>query len=387
MRQTAILMLGAALPGLCGCAGFAGARPAPAADSGPAAAPRAAAPESYIDESHLVSNFVQHTFSGVGRDFDPDISPDGRTLLYASTRDSQTADLFYKFVNGHALTQLTSDPGDEVQPRFAPDGERIAFASNRGGNWNIWLVRRNGAGLTQLTHEPMDEIAPSWSPDGKQIAFCVWGRRARQWEIWSLRVDEPGTRRFLAYGMFPSWSPSGTRIAFQRARERGDRWFSIWTIDLVGDDVRTPTEVAYRDDSACIAPCWAPGGKVLAYAVTAAGSTPQTHGRTPAADIWLTDIETGATIRAAEFGPPSFNPVWSPDGRVYFVAAAGGSENIWSLDAADEPIVAIRMRARRSAAPAPARMSDAPAAVAKEPDPGLADASAINVPTEIGERP
>lgn len=336
------------------------------------------------DESHILSNFSQHTFSAIGRDFDPDISPDGRTLVYASTRDSQAADLFYKAVDGHAITQLTSDAADEMQPRFAPDGERIAFASNRGGNWNIWIVRRNGTGLTQLTHEPIDEIAPAWSPDGRQIVFSAWGRRSHQWEIWAMRVDEPGTRRFLAYGMFPAWSPTGSRIAFQRARERGTRWFSIWTVDLVGDDVRTPTEVAYRDESACIAPRWSPDGKMVAYTVTNA-SAQDSHARLASADIWVTDAETGAAVQLAESGPPAFNPVWAPNGRVFFVASAGGHENIWSLNAADEPIVAARMRGKPMQAPSEPgmvhAMMDDGAMASKSPS------ATVNAAAEIGEVP
>lgn len=47
-------------------------------------------------------------------------------------------------------------------------------------------------------------------------------------------VENPSTRQFIANGLLPNWSPAGNRIVYQRNRERGLRWFSIWTIDYEG---------------------------------------------------------------------------------------------------------------------------------------------------------
>ena len=210
-------------------------------------------------ESRLLTNLTRHTFSSVGRDFDPDLLSDGQTLLFASTRNSEHPDVFIKHVDGYAITQLTSDPADDIQPRFSPDGQNVVFCSNRTGNWDIWLISREGTGLTQLTRTNDDEVAPCFSPDGSQVAFTVWSKRSRQWEIWVLSVEEPGVRRFLCYGMFPDWSPDGNKIAFQRARQRGTRWFSVWTVDIVDNEARHPTELAYTDDAACNRPALVSG--------------------------------------------------------------------------------------------------------------------------------
>ena len=289
-------------------------------------------------ENRLVTNLTRHTFTSEGRDFDPDLDADGHMLAFASTRNAEHPDIYVKHVDGTAMTQLTSDPADDIQPRFSPDGQRIVFCSNRSGNWDVWVVNRNGTGLTQLTRDRTDEIAPCWHPDGKQIAYTVWARRGQRWEIWTLSVDEPGVRCFLAYGMFPAWSPDGRHIAFQRARQRGSRWFSVWTIELADGEARHPTEVAYSDLAACIGPRWSPDAEMIVFcAVRPDGPGPQGSSREAInADLWVVDVETGLRFKLGDGGHASFNPTWSPTGRVFFVSARSGTENIWSVTTEDE---------------------------------------------------
>lgn len=282
-------------------------------------------------ENRLLTNMTRHTFASVGRDFDPDLHHDGRTLVFASTRNSEHPDIFMKDVDGYAITQITSDPADDIQPRFSPDGESVVFCSNRGGNWDIWVVRRDGTELTQLTHSRSDEIAPCFSPDGKCVTFAAWGRRSHQWEIWTLALDRPGIRKFLCHGMFPDWSPDGKRIAFQRARQRGTRWFSIWTVELVDDEARHPTEIAYSDTSACIAPRWSPDGSSIAYCSVNQAAAGRAEAATLPADVWLVDARSGVRVKITDGAAAAFNPTWSNTGRVYFVSARSGNENVWSL--------------------------------------------------------
>lgn len=289
--------------------------------------------ESVPFETRLVTNVTRHTDTTEGLDFDPDIFDPESLLVYASTRNAERPDIFLKQIDGATLTQLTSDPADDIQPRFSPDGKQVVFCSNRGGSWDIWLVNRDGTSLTQLTSDYTDEVAPCWSPDGSQIAYTVWGHRSRQWEIWTLSLSQPGVRRFLAYGMFPDWSPDGGRIAFQRARQRGSHLFSVWTIELVDGNARQPTEIAYRDNAACIAPRWSPDGDMLVYCVASgdkrtAGTDPGTPG---AADIWVVDATSGTRMKLTDGAHPAFNPVWADGGRVFFVSAQAGTENVWSL--------------------------------------------------------
>ena len=159
-------------------------------------------------------------------------------MLFASTQHSTTSDIYVKSTRGRTLTQLTTDPADDIMPIFHPLGDRVAFASNRAGNWDIYVMSVGGGQPMKVTDESEHELHPSWSPDGKRLIYCKLGSRSNRWEMWVVDTENPGVRRFLDYGLFPQWCPDVARskILFQRARQRGSRFFSVWTIDYLNGD-------------------------------------------------------------------------------------------------------------------------------------------------------
>ncbi len=78
------------------------------------------------------SSLAQITFATEGACSDPDIESAGRWMIFASTQHRTTSDIYLKSIPGRTLTQLTTDPADDVMPAFHPSGTKIAFASNRG---------------------------------------------------------------------------------------------------------------------------------------------------------------------------------------------------------------------------------------------------------------
>ena len=283
--------------------------------------------------SQAARGLQQHTFTREGGDFDPDIDPTGRLLIFASTRHSLRPDIYVKAIGGSAVTQLTDDPASDLQADISADGKRVAFASDRGGNWDIWITSIDGQDTQQVTKSPKAEVHPSWSSDGQRLVYSALNPKTGQWELWVTDLRQPGTQKFIGFGLFPIWSPTGDVIAFQRARARGSRWFSIWTIRLVDGEPRFPTEVAASSEMALIAPSWTVDGKKIVYCGVRPEVTtgPPTTRPTTRGDVWITDANGRGKICLTHGDAVNYSPVCGPEGRIYFTSNRSSYENIWSI--------------------------------------------------------
>jgi len=275
-------------------------------------------------------NLRQVSFTREGSDFDVDIDPTGRQLVFASTRHRPTADLYVKTVDGQTTTQLTADAASDVMPKFSPDGKSIAFASNRAGNWDIYIKRLDGGQPIQVTNDPAQELHPSWSPDGSQLVFSAMGSNSGQWEMVVIDIDQPAKRKFIGFGLFPSFSPDGEKIAFQRARFRGTRTFSIWTVDFENGEGKRPTEIAAATNAAVINPAWSADGKRLAF-TTVVNPPSDPSERPRVADLWAINLDGTGRVKLTNDKYANTQPVWSSNGRLYFISNRNGHDNIWSL--------------------------------------------------------
>ena len=107
--------------------------------------------------------------------------PPGK-IAFASDRDGNF-EIYVMNPDGGGLTRLTEDAAEDTQPTWSPDGTRIAFVSNRDGNREIYVIGADGSGLTRLTNNTAEDIEPAWSPSltNQQIAFVShreWQRRS-----------------------------------------------------------------------------------------------------------------------------------------------------------------------------------------------------------------
>jgi Tol biopolymer transport system component len=114
-----------------------------------------------------VRNVTQHP----ANDALPSWSPDGKRLVFRSTRDGNK-ELYIIDADGKELTRLTTSLGTDTFPHWSPLGDPIVFASNRTGDFEIYTIRPDGSDLRQLTHSPGLDMHPVWSPDGKWICFA-----------------------------------------------------------------------------------------------------------------------------------------------------------------------------------------------------------------------
>lgn len=276
----------------------------------------------------------QHSFTEIGADTDPDIDTDGRMVVFASTRHSARPDLYMKSLDGVAVTQLTSDPASDVQPAFSPDGTRVAFASDRAGSWDIWILPLNGGPAVQVTRSPADEIHPSWAPGGDRLVYCSLSPTANQWELWMTSDASGGSRKFIGYGLFPEWSPTADVILYQRAREQGGRRFGIWTLAMTDGEPQFPSELAWGAAEACILPTWSGDGSAIAFvgaADTVRSAMDHEEPALASTDIWLMAADGRGKVRLTDGFSVNHAPAFGPDGRLFFTSNRSGCDNIWSL--------------------------------------------------------
>lgn len=290
------------------------------------------------------AGFQQHTFTDEGSDSDVAVDPSGKWLVFASTRHNEHTDIYMQRVDGTAVTQLTSDASDDAFPAFSPDGRKVAFASTRAGAWQIYMMDTDGRNVVQVTNGNMQCVHPCFSQDGARIAYSAIGSRSAQWEIWIADL-KTGEKRMIGYGLFPRWSPEKgvDRIAFQKSRQRGTRWFSLWTLDLIEGEGRRLTEVVSSANAAVVSPCWSPDGHRLTFATIVEpariGREADDPRRAKIAkqygqqDIWTVDADGGNRQRLTDGNGTNLSPYWGQDSRVYFISDRGGAECVWSVRA------------------------------------------------------
>lgn len=145
---------------------------------------------------------------------------------------TRLADIYTIQLGGFLPVPLTSTPlpVQDSGPTWSPDGDNLAIASNRSGNFDIWIVPASGGPATQLTSDPSIELASSWSPDGSLIAFD--STRSGNQDIWVIPASGGTATQItsdLGSDTCPSWSPDGSKIAFVSDRSGN---FDIWVISV-----------------------------------------------------------------------------------------------------------------------------------------------------------
>jgi imidazolonepropionase-like amidohydrolase/Tol biopolymer transport system component len=272
-----------------------------------------------------------------------DVSPDGRRLVFDLLGDIYVMPLD----GGGAASRLTSGPAFDMQPRFSPDGNRIAFSTDRDGLWNIWTMDLGGKDAKQVSRERRWFVnSPAWSPDGTYVfarRHFVKERSLGAGEIWMYHAS--GSSDGLQVTERTGWqkdngepdvSPDGRYLYYSKDVTPGQTFeynkdpngtvYAIMRRDLVTGRERRAVSV----QGGSVAPQVSPDGKTLAYVRRV---RLKSH-------LYLRDLESGRDREL--FGNldkdlqeawaihglyPQY--AWTPDGKSI---AIWGEGKIWKVD-------------------------------------------------------
>ncbi len=261
-------------------------------------------------------------------------------LTFASDR-SGNWEIYVMEGDESSLRRLTDNPAEDSFPVWSPDGSQILFHSNRNGNFDIFVMNSDGSGLRQLTSDARADTFPSWSPDGTQIVFQ--SKRDGPKQIYVMNSDGSGQTRLTHTAVddqFPSWSPDGEWIVYSSVTGGG---IQLYLMAADGSDQRPLTGIPQLFTF----PTFSPDGKWLLYDNSTVGierlakAVIDAPSGTLGEEIGLTDASLEAT-----------HPRWSPDGKaIYFMAEQNGDRNIYRMDSDGNNIVQLTINPAQDVMP------------------------------------
>lgn len=254
---------------------------------------------------------------GIEQVADPRWSPDGTRLAFSLPVEGRSA-IFVTDASGGNRVRLTHGVWDS-DPVWSPDGAWIAYYSDEG--FDVMVVPSTGGEPRQLTSGPARDEVAGWTPDGRAVIVERTGMGAAHTFLVPVDGSPPVAMARVegaAVRAFPS--PDGRRTVLQVERH-GQR--TIWVQDSLGGAPRQLTTEGFEDPYTPGA--WSPDSRQILYESR----------RTGTSDLWVVDAETGETRQVTNDIREDRDGRWSPDGRwILFRSTRGGQPDLWVVPAA-----------------------------------------------------
>ena len=287
-----------------------------------------------------------------------DVSPDGQTIVFDLLGDIYTMPI--AGTGSSLATRITSGPAFDMQPRFSPDGKRIAYSSDRNGLWNIWVMNADGGKPSLVSKENRWFVnSPTWAPDGLSIyarKHFVKQRSLGAGEIWQFHIsggeglqvtEKNGWQKDAGE---PAVSPEGDALYYSKDVTPGenfeynkDPFDTIYAI--IRRDLKTGKErTLVSRPGGSITPRVSPDGKSLAFIRRVdLGSR-----------LFVRDLATGVETSVFDGLDKDLQEAWAvhgvyaqyawtPDGKGFVIWGQGG---LWRVDLAAKSGRRIAFRAK-----------------------------------------
>jgi len=244
---------------------------------------------------------IKKEWIGTLRSGESEIPFEGR-IIFQSDMDGDSE---IYLLTEKSLLKITDNGWKDEYPRWSPDGRRIAFSSNRTGNFDIYVMNVDGTGVRQVTSGQRDEGELAWFSDGRRIAYTEETRRplGRSYSLWSVDLESEQKSRILpdfpGSNALPAFSPLGSLMAFTGKKTMG------WDV-FVYNPGPNETKNLTGNGKTC-RPSFSPDGFRLAYV---------SHESDGKGDIWQMGLDgSGRSRLTVRDDTSDYFPCWSPDGR------------------------------------------------------------------------
>jgi TolB protein len=279
-------------------------------------------PKEGLGEKIIIERLTNHP----AEDMLPTWSPDGKKIAFASKRDGNL-EVYVMNADGSGIKNLTNYSGNDSGPSWSPDGKKITFASRRNGNADIYIMGADGSNVKRLTNHDADDDMPRWSPDGKKITFQ--SKRDGKWDIYVMNADGINVKRLTKHdtdkrlstgSCMPSWSPDGKKITF----ESGIGNVEIYIMNADGSGIKNITNCSAADTNAS----WSHDGKKIVFQ----SNRDKEKDKMFNPDIYAMDADGSNVKRLTNHNAGNGQPSLSPDGKkIAFTSKKDGNMEVYVM--------------------------------------------------------